>query len=103
VLLTNLRDEEDDTLLPALSLLRQRHLVLVANLREVAVDRVLAREPDTFAAALLQASALHWQAQREAVLAGLLARGVHVLDVAPEALPPALVNRYLDLKAAGVL
>jgi len=103
VLLTNLRDEEDDTLLPALTLLRQRHLVLVANLREAAVDRVLAKETDTFAAALLQASALHWQAQREAVLAGLLARGVHVLDVAPEALPPALVNRYLDMKAAGVL
>ena len=30
-------------------------------------------------------------------------RGVHALDVEPAELPVALVNRYLDIKAAGVL
>ena len=34
ILLTNLRDEDDDTLLPALQLLRTRHLVVFASLRE---------------------------------------------------------------------
>jgi hypothetical protein len=31
------------------------------------------------------------------------ARGVRVLDVVPEQLPMALVNRYLDLKQSGAL
>ncbi len=102
VLLTNLRDEEEATLAPALELLRHKHLVLVANLREVAVDRLLAEPPQTFPEALTQAAALGWQARREAALRAVGARGVQLLDVAPEALPTALVNRYLELKASGV-
>ncbi|HJV91547.1 MAG TPA: DUF58 domain-containing protein [Holophagaceae bacterium] len=102
VLLTNLRDEEDDTLAPALRLLRHKHLVLVANLREAAVDRLLAQPPLTLPEALTQAAALEWQARREAALRALGHLGAQVLDVKPEALPTALVNRYLELKASGV-
>lgn len=101
VLLTNLRDEEDATLGPALELLRHKHLVLVANLREAAVDRLLAQAPATFPEALTQAAALDWQARRETALRAATHRGAQVLDVKPEALPTALVNRYLELKAAG--
>ncbi len=102
VLLTNLRDEEDATLAPALQLLRHKHLVLVANLREAAVDRLLENPPHTFPEALTQAAALDWQARREAALRSVTHRGAQVLDVKPEALPTALVNRYLEMKAAGV-
>ena len=102
VLLTNLRDEEDETLAPALQLLRHKHLVLVANLREAAVDRLLEQVPGTFPEALTQAAALDWQARREAALRAVAHRGAQVLDVKPEALPTALVNRYLELKASGV-
>jgi hypothetical protein len=31
------------------------------------------------------------------------ARGVRVLDVVPDQLPMALVNRYLDMKQSGVI
>ncbi len=102
VVLTNLRDEEDDTLAPALQLLRHKHLVLVANLREAAVDRLLATPPVAFSEALTQAAALEWQARREAALRAITHQGAQVLDVKPEALPTALVNRYLEMKASGV-
>jgi len=102
VLLTNLRDEEDETLQPALALLRSKHLVLLANLREAAVDRILERPAPHFEEALLQASALHWKQARDKSLRHIQHTGVPVLDVAPEALPAALVNRYLEMKAGGV-
>jgi uncharacterized protein (DUF58 family) len=102
VVLTNLRDEESDTLGPALELLRHSHLVLVANLREAAVDRLLEKAPATFPEALTQTAALDWQARREAALRAVGHRGAQLLDVLPEALPTALVNRYLEMKASGV-
>ena len=48
VVLTNLRDEDDDTLLPALELLRARHLVLFASLREDILTRALKTRVDSF-------------------------------------------------------
>lgn len=48
VLLTNLRDEDDSTLQPALHQLRQRHLVMVASLRESCLDKLLSKEVDDF-------------------------------------------------------
>ena len=41
VIISNLRDEDDDTLLPALRLLQKRHLVLFASLREHALDEAV--------------------------------------------------------------
>jgi len=102
VLLTNLRDEEDETLAPALDLLRSRHLLLVANLRETIVDKVLEKAPTGFEDSLLQASAFAWRQARERSILTLRHHGAQVLDVTPEALPIALVNRYLEMKAAGV-
>jgi len=102
VLLTNLRDEEESTLGPALELLRHKHLVLVANLREAAADNLLSHAPITFQEALTQAAALDWQVRREAALHAVGHRGAQLLDVKPEGLPTALVNRYLEMKTSGV-
>lgn len=102
VLLTNLRDEEDATLLPALRLLRGRHLVLLANLREGVIDGLLAQPITTFEGALDHAAAHDYLARRGSVFQHILCGGVSVLDVSPAKLPTALVNRYLELKASGV-
>ncbi len=102
VMLTNLRDEEDDTLTTALELLRSRHLVLVASLREVAVDRLLAKDPQDLGETLVQAAAQEWKHRRESLILALAHRGTAFLDVAPEHLPTALVNRYLEMKTSGV-
>jgi uncharacterized protein (DUF58 family) len=102
VLLTNLRDEEDATLLPALKLLRGRHLVMLANLREGVIDGLLAQPVTTFEGALDHAAAHDYLARRGMVFQRILHGGVSVLDVSPAKLPTALVNRYLELKASGV-
>ena len=102
VLLTNLRDEDDATLAPALALLRRRHLVLVANLRETALDRILAEPVGDFDSALTYASATEYAKSRERQIRMLQAAGAKVLDASPPRLPMALVNRYWELKRSGV-
>lgn len=102
ILLTNLRDEDDSTLLPALQLLRGRHLVMLANLREGAVEAKLAEPVHGFEAALEHAAAHDYLARRTEVFQHLHHQGARVLDVTPTQLPTALVNRYLELKASGL-
>jgi uncharacterized protein (DUF58 family) len=103
ILLTNLRDEDDDTLLPALNLLRTRHLVVLASLREAIIGRALSARVDSFDRAVTHAAAADYLAQRERVFRRIGAAGVMCLDVEPERLPIALVNRYLDIKREGRL
>jgi uncharacterized protein (DUF58 family) len=103
ILLTNLRDEDDDTLLPALKLLRTRHLVVVASLREAVLGRALWTRVDSFDRAVTHAAAADYLALRERVFRRIGAAGVMTLDVEPERLPIALVNRYLELKREGRL
>ena len=103
ILLTNLRDEDDDTLLPALRLLRTRHLVVLASLREAILGRALSVRVDSFERAVTHAAAAEYLALRERVFRRIGAAGVMTLDVEPERLPIALVNRYLELKREGRL
>jgi uncharacterized protein (DUF58 family) len=103
ILLTNLRDEDDQTLLPALRLLATRHLVVLASLREAILGRALSARVDSFDRALTHAAAADYLALRERVFRRISAAGVMTLDVEPERLPIALVNRYLELKREGRL
>jgi uncharacterized protein (DUF58 family) len=103
ILLTNLRDEDDDTLLPALKLLRTRHFVVLASLREAIIRRALSARVDSFDRAVTHAAAAEYLALRERVFRRISAAGVMALDVEPERLPIALVNRYLELKREGRL
>lgn len=103
IILTNLRDEEGEELKAAMRLLRSRHLVMVANLREGILDETLA-EPvtdDQSAAthgAVTQYLELRAQANRQLELNGTI-----LLDVLPEDLLAAVVNQYLEVKASGNL
>jgi len=103
ILLTNLRDEDDETLMPALKLLRTRHLVVLASLREAIISRALSARVDSFDRAVTHAAAAEYLALRERVFRRMGATGVMALDVEPERLPIALVNRYLELKREGRL
>lgn len=103
VVLTNFRDEDAAELQPALRLLRARHLVLVASLRERALrdlqDQPLQRAPQAaeVATAHLMAQSRH-DAFRRTVGDDPLS-----IDVEPAALAVALVNRYHAVKRAGML
>ena len=103
ILLTNLRDEDDDGLLHALELLKTRHLVVLASLREAILARALTARVDSFDRAVTHAAAADYLAQRTRIFRRIGAAGVITLDVEPERLPIALVNRYLELKRGGRL
>jgi len=103
VILTNLRDEDDDTLAPALRLLQSRHLVLFASLRESILTRALAGRVDTFDRALTHAATAEYLQRRELAFRRLERGGAVCLDVEPTELPIALVNRYIDIKRSGRL
>lgn len=103
IILTNLRDEDDDELAPALKLLAARHLVMLASLREPALDETLARPVTGQDSALTYAAAVDYREARDRALRRVQLGGAQVLDVAPAALPAALVNRYLEIKRSGVL
>lgn len=103
VLLTNLRDEDGDDLLPALHLLRRRHLVLLANLREPVLDRMLESDIGTLDQALERAAAHAYLAHRQQAHEGIKRAGVLSLDVPPDQLAVQVVNRYLSIKSSGML
>ena len=103
ILVTNLRDEDDETLLPALKLLRTRHLVVLASLREAIISRALSARVDSFDRAVTHAAAAEYLAARERTFRRIGASGAVCLDVEPERLAISLVNRYLELKREGRL
>lgn len=103
VLLTDLRDEDDETLVPALKLLHRRHRVLLASLRERELDDVLAGPVKEFESALLHGATHQYLGQRRLTFERLAAQGVRGLDLRPEQLPMALVNRYFELKRSGAV
>lgn len=103
IVLSNLRDEDDDTLLPALHLMRRRHLVLFASLRERVLAQALSARVHDLDAALTHAAAADYLQARNASFSRLERSGALLLDVEPAELPLALVNRYLDIKRGGLL
>ena len=103
VLLTNLRDDDAADVPVALAALRRTHLVLVASLREPALDQALAAPVDDLHSALRVAAAHHIEEERHRSHALLRAQGVHTLDVSPAQLPAALLSAYADIKRAGLL
>ncbi len=103
LMMTNLRDEFAAELLPAIQVLRRRHLVLVASTRELALAR-LRDQPVTDHRSALAVSAAHlYLAARRGAHAAVRGAGAFILDVEPPELPVALVARYLDIKRAGQL
>lgn len=104
VLMTNLRDEDDQNLLAAARLLGRHHLVLVASLREAVLDAACeAGVPSDAGAAATLAAAIDYRHRRAATLRRLQAAGVLCVDVRPQDLAVETVNRYLAVKAANRL
>jgi uncharacterized protein (DUF58 family) len=103
IVITNFRDEDSTELGHALRLLRSRHLVLLASLRECVVRELIAQPLARESAAIEVASAhLYEQARRDA-FARLSARDALMVDAEPERLGVELVNRYHAIKRAGMI
>jgi len=103
VLISNLRDEDSDEIVPALRLLRTRNLVLLASLRESILREKLEQPPRDLKDALRTASIHRYLAARRKVLDEIQVGGILTVDVEPELLPAQVVNRYLEVKRSGKL
>jgi uncharacterized protein (DUF58 family) len=103
VIITNFRDEDSSELRHALRLLRSRHLVMLASLRERVVAE-LASQPLSGGEAVLEVASAHLyeQACRDA-FNRLAARDALMVDAEPERLGIELVNRYHAMKRAGTI
>jgi uncharacterized protein (DUF58 family) len=103
VVLTNFREEDGAELGPALKLLRTRHLVLLASLRERAL-RELAEQPLAVERDAIEVAGAHLFAQaRDDAFRRLAARDAYLLDVEPQHVAVELVNRYRAVKRAQLL
>jgi uncharacterized protein (DUF58 family) len=103
LLMTNLRDEDDEELLTAVRRLSKKHQVLVASLRENVLDTTRLLPVQTLSEALVYCGTVQYLNSRAALHERLNAHGVQVVDMQPEALGPALVSRYLNWKKAGTI
>jgi len=103
VFISNLRDEDGSEIAAAARLLGRRHLVLVASLRETALDDAMEKSVVTFEEARNRAALHHYLSARRRAHGALRGRGLRFCDVAPRDLPVTLVNRYLDIKRTGAL
>lgn len=103
VVMTNLRGEDAAELVPALRILSARHLVVLASLRERAIEDAREKPVTVFKDALRFSAAEQYDLEREEVMATLRAHGVLTLDVPAQEFPVELANMYLDIKAAGRL
>jgi uncharacterized protein (DUF58 family) len=92
----------EEGLLPVIQRLATRHRVLIASVADPQVAEMAAGRGDSYAvygAAAAERAGL----DRTAITAELRRLGGGVVDAPPELLPPQLADRYLSLKAAGLL
>ncbi|QAY87796.1 DUF58 domain-containing protein [Pseudomonas arsenicoxydans] len=103
VLVTNLRDEDDEELLTAVKRLSKLHRVLVASLREDLLDNLRHTPVQTLPEALTYCGTVDYLNDRAQLHERLKAHGVLVVDARPQELGPGLVTRYLGWKKAGIM
>ncbi|RON34006.1 DUF58 domain-containing protein [Pseudomonas brassicacearum] len=102
VLVTNLRDEDDEELLSAVKRLSKQHRVLVASLREDLLDTLRHAPVQTLPEALAYCGTVDYLNLRAELHERLSAHGVSVVDARPGELGSQLVTRYLAWKKVGV-
>jgi uncharacterized protein (DUF58 family) len=103
VIITNFRDEDSAELGSALRLLRTRHLVLLASLREE-IAHELASQPLTSTDAAVEIASAHlFEQSRRDAFNRLAAHDALMVDAEPERLGVELVNRYQAAKGAGLI
>lgn len=103
VMVTNIKDEDEGELMPAVRSLQKHHLVIIACLRERILDQMLDQPVAGMDDALTVAGTTLYLRQRRLLLEKLQGQGMILLDVLPTQLPITLVNAYLDVKAKGLL
>lgn len=103
VIVSNVQQESSEDLKAAVALLRRKHFVLVASLRNELLDQTLQTPVSTFGEALDYCESIGFQSAHDRLVAQLRGSGVFVADVRPKLLHIGLVNEYLNIKRMGLL
>jgi uncharacterized protein (DUF58 family) len=103
IIVSNFRDEDSSGLSQALKLLRSKHIVLTASLRERIVRELIEQPLNTTDAVIEIASAHLYEQQRRDAFNRLAAKDALMVDAEPERLGIELVNRYHAIKKAGLI
>jgi uncharacterized protein (DUF58 family) len=103
VIITNSRSEDYDDIIQMARQLREKHLVVLADIRESILDETAGKKFSSLQGAQ-RYQALHCYLEQRASLFSQLSHiGVLPLDVTAEQLPVSIVNTYLEIKGAGRL
>lgn len=92
----------EEGLIPLVAQLSAKHVVVVAAVRDPALDEAR-RNRETITDTYRAAAAEHALNRRAAITAVIKDLGAEVVDAQPHELPPALADTYIRLKAAGRL
>ncbi len=103
ILITNCRDEDSAELAAAVGLLRSRHLVVLANLKEQIVGQIAVQTLSGPFSVLEVAAAVEYDQRRRDMHRRLAMGGVVLIDCEPRALGIELVNRYNVLKRTSAI
>lgn len=98
-----LGEEQASTMVAPLHRLARRHVPLCLSVKDTALQKLLRTPPPSPEEAFQHAVASELLTDREVLKARVSQGGVQMLDVQPDELSLAAVNRYLDIKARGVL
>lgn len=103
VIVTNTSSEDTQELILAIKMLKKNNLVLIANLKEECLEQTFEQDIHNFDQALTYAAAHEYMGYRNKDFSTIRATGVQFIDVIPQKMPAAIVNRYLDIKASAQL
>lgn len=103
ILVTNSRDEDASELLLAANLLKKKHLVIIANIREKILDDLNELPVHTFDDALNYAGVRRFLHERKESQRKITSAGVYTLDCTADQLAASVANAYLEIKSAGIL
>ena len=92
-----------ELLVENLAVMQRQHLILYVALRDPAMQDLTRPADEGLDAVARAVAASQIVAERQAVLDKLHRLGILCLDVSPDALTPALVSRYIDIKAKELI
>ena len=102
-MLKDFRDDDSVELMQTFHSVRQKHLVIIASLRNPNIDNILVQPVKVFRDALKVSSVHRYLTKRAKEHLSLGRQGIIALDSLPQDLPHMLVNRYLEIKRTRLL
>jgi uncharacterized protein (DUF58 family) len=103
IMISNLREEDGESLSWVLKRIRQRHLLLLVSLRETEAEHIAMRKPAGKDEALETAAAFAYLSARRRLYKTWEHLGLLTLECGSHELSSALIKQYLEIKRGGLL